>query len=137
LEWKTRIGDFAKLGRDCEIHQRNHPIYTFIICYIRMIVFVEIIPILRIYNALLFSHLLPDVLVMFGMTIRISIPWHIEIFRYWWVLPRHHTTTHTCTNRNPCPHLREQTGVWILQGHIGARVRVRQAGLSASSPRMA
>jgi len=38
----TRIGDPAKLGRDCEIHQHNHIIYTFIICYIRMIVFAGI-----------------------------------------------------------------------------------------------
>ena len=54
LELNTIIGDPAKLGRDCEIHQHKHVKYTFIICYIRMIVFVEIVPIVSIYNAILF-----------------------------------------------------------------------------------
>jgi hypothetical protein len=55
------IGDPAKLGRDCEIHQHKHLIYSFIICYIRMIVFVGIIQILMFYKVISFSHRLPDV----------------------------------------------------------------------------
>jgi hypothetical protein len=60
LELNTIIGDPAKLGRDCEIHQHKHLIYSFIICYIRMIVFVGIIQILMFYNVISFSHQLPD-----------------------------------------------------------------------------
>ena len=62
LELNTIIGDPAKLGRDCEIHQHKRLIYSFIICYIRMIVFVGIIQILMFYNVISFSHWLPDVL---------------------------------------------------------------------------
>jgi hypothetical protein len=46
--------------RDCEIHQHKRPIYTFIICYIRMIVFVRIVQILMFYNVISFSHQFPD-----------------------------------------------------------------------------
>ena len=60
LELNTIIGDPAKLGRDCEIHQHKRLIYSFIICYIRMIVFVGIIQILMFYNVISFSHWLPD-----------------------------------------------------------------------------
>jgi hypothetical protein len=56
----TRIGDLSKPGRDCEIHQHEHLIYAVIICYIRMIVFVDIIQILMFYNAISFSHQFPD-----------------------------------------------------------------------------
>jgi hypothetical protein len=61
LELNTIIGDPAKLGRDCEIHQHKCLIYSFIICYIRMIVFVGIIQILMFYKVISFSHRLPDV----------------------------------------------------------------------------
>jgi len=64
LELNTIIGDPAKLGRDCEIHQHKRLIYSFIICYIRMIVFVGIIQILMFYNVISFSHRLPDVLIL-------------------------------------------------------------------------
>ena len=57
----TIIGDPAKLGRDCEIHQHNRLIYSIIFCYIRMIVSVGIIQILMFYNVISFSHQLPDV----------------------------------------------------------------------------
>ena len=60
LELNTIIGDPAKLGRDCEIHQHKRLIYSFIICYIRMIVFVGIIQILMFYKVISFSHWLPD-----------------------------------------------------------------------------
>ena len=60
LELNTRIGGPTKLGRDCEIHQHKCLIYSFIICYIRMIVFVGIIQILMFYNVISFSHRLPD-----------------------------------------------------------------------------
>src|ERR1700729_1218556 len=60
LELNTRIGDPTKLGRDCEIHQHKQVKYTFIICYIRMIVFVDIIQILMFYNDISFSHWFPD-----------------------------------------------------------------------------
>ena len=60
LELNTIIGDPAKLGRDCEIHQHKRLIYSFIICYIRMIVFVGIIQILMFYKVISFSHQLPD-----------------------------------------------------------------------------
>ena len=56
----TIIGDPAKLGRDCGIHQRKHLIYSIILHYIRMIVSVGIIQILMFYNAISFSHQLPD-----------------------------------------------------------------------------
>jgi hypothetical protein len=42
LPFNIRIGDPAKLGRDCEIHQHKHVKYSFIIWYIRMIVIVDI-----------------------------------------------------------------------------------------------
>jgi hypothetical protein len=60
LELNTRIGDPAKLGRDCEIHQHRHVKYTFVICYIRMMVFVDIIWILMFYNVISFFHWFPD-----------------------------------------------------------------------------
>ena len=60
LELNTRIGDPAKLGGDCEIHQHKHVKYSFIIWYIRMIVFVDIIQILMFANAISFSHQFPD-----------------------------------------------------------------------------
>jgi hypothetical protein len=61
LQLNTRIGDPAKLGRDCEIHQHKHVKYSFIIWYIRMMVIVDIILILMFYNAISFSHRFPDV----------------------------------------------------------------------------
>src|ERR1700685_4638267 len=60
LELNTRIGDPTKLGRDCEIHQHKQVKCTFIICYIRMIVFVDIIQILMFYNDISSSHWFPD-----------------------------------------------------------------------------
>jgi hypothetical protein len=60
MELNTRIGDPTKLGRDCEIHQHKQVKYSFIICYIRMIVFVDIIQILMFYNGISFSHWFPD-----------------------------------------------------------------------------
>jgi hypothetical protein len=53
----ARIGDPAKLGRDCEIHQHK---YSFIIWYIRMIVVIDIILILMFYNAISLSRRFPD-----------------------------------------------------------------------------
>ena len=61
LELNTRIGDPTKLDKDCEIHQHKQVKYTFIICYIKMIVFVDIIQILMFYNVISFSHQLSDV----------------------------------------------------------------------------
>src|ERR1700734_3300161 len=60
LELNTRIGDPTKLGRDCEIHQHKQVKYSFTICYIRMIVFVDIIQISMFYNDISFSHWFPD-----------------------------------------------------------------------------
>src|ERR1700691_2513200 len=63
LELNTRIGDPTKLGRDCEIHQHKQVKYSFTICYIRMIVFVDIIQISMFYNDISYSHWFPDVVV--------------------------------------------------------------------------
>ena len=60
LELNTRIGDPTKLGRDCEIHQHKQVKYSFTICYIRMIVFVDIIQISMFYNDISYSHWFPD-----------------------------------------------------------------------------
>jgi hypothetical protein len=60
LQLNTRIGDPAKPGRDCEIHQHKHVKYSFIIWYIRMMVIVDITQNLMSYNAISFSHRFPD-----------------------------------------------------------------------------